>query len=179
MSPSSTYRHKVLPLSFPLESAIFLIIISADSRLQSLVSHSHHNKTNITRQIEEVRVDVATDMSQTFTLNLAGTEIHGSPVRGQVSLSNTADSLSLLMTEECAAAQCPPYELVNLLADVCGIKDPNHYSLLNTTLSSSSLEEISSTFTQQGISVRGLVFGTPRTSYLVYKLTCRHRQVER
>ena len=114
------------------------------------------------RQIDEVRVSVATNISQTFTLNLAGTELHGSPVRGQVSLSYTGNLLNLLMTEECAAAKCPPYELVSLIADACGIKDPNHYSLLYTALSSSNMESISSTFTQQGICIKGLVFGMPR-----------------
>lgn len=114
------------------------------------------------RRIDEVRVGVATEITQTLMLNLAGTEIHGNPVRGQVSLSNTGDLLDLLMTEECAAAECPPYELVRLVADACEIKDPNHYSLLYTALSSSSMESISSAFTQQGICIKGLVSGMPR-----------------
>lgn len=114
------------------------------------------------RQIDEVLVSVATDISQTFTLNLAGTEIHGSPVRGRVSRSYRGDLLNLLMTEECAAAKCPPYELVSLIADACEIKDQKYYSLLYTALSSSSIESISSSFTQQGIYIKGLVFGMPR-----------------
>jgi hypothetical protein len=150
-----------LPLLFPLEAAPVLVVISANSLLQSLIPHSHQNRTTIVRQIDEVRVSVATDISQTCMLNLAGTEIHGSPVRGQVSLSYTGNLLNLLMTEECAAAKCPPYELVSLIADVCEIKDSNHYSLLYTALSSSSMESIFSTFTQQGIYIKGLVFGMP------------------
>jgi uncharacterized protein (DUF1015 family) len=63
------------------------------------------------------------------------------------------------MTKECAEAKCPPYELVALIADACEIKDVNHYSLLYTALSSASLESIFSTFTQQGICIKGLVFG--------------------
>ena len=136
--------------------------MSANSLLQSLIPHSHHKRTTIVHQIEEVRVSVATDISQTFMLDLAGTEIHGSPVRGQVSLSYTGSLLNLLMTEECAAAKRPPYELVSLIADACEIKDPNHHSLLYTALSSSSMENISSTFTQQGVYIKGLVFGMPR-----------------
>lgn len=90
---------------------------------------------------------------------MAGTEIDGSPICGQVSLSYTGNRLNLLMTEECAAAECPPYELVSSIADAFGIKDPNHYSLLYTALSNSSMESISSAFFQQGISIKGLVFG--------------------
>lgn len=108
-----------------------------------------------------MRVSVATDISQTFTLNLAGTEIHGSPIRGQVSLSYMGNLLNLLMIEECAAAECPPYEFVSLIAGVCDINDPNHFSLLYTALSNSSMESIFSTFTQQGIYIKGLVFGMP------------------
>jgi hypothetical protein len=150
-----------LPSSFPLEAAPVSVVISANSLLQSLIPHSHHDRTTIVRQIDEVRVSVATDISQAFMLNLAGTKVHGSPVRGQISLSHTGNLLNLFMTEECAAAECPPYELVSLIADVCDIKDPNHYSLLYTALSSSSIESTFSTFTQQGIHIKGLVFGMP------------------
>lgn len=129
------------------------IVSSANSISQSLISHTHHNRTTTVHQLDEVRVSVATYISQTFTLNLAGTEIHGSPVRGQVSLSSTGNQLNLLLTEKCAAAKCPPYELVSLIASALGINGPNHYSLL--------YESISSAFTQQGIYVKGLVFGMP------------------
>lgn len=151
----------MLPLSFPLGAAPVSQVLSANSLLRSLVSDSHHNRTTIVRQLDEVRVSVAADIFQIYTLNLAGTEIHGSPVRGQVSLSYTVDSLNLLMTEDCTAAECPPYELVSLMADACGIEGPNHYSLLYAALSNSSMESISSTFTQQGIYVKGLVLGIP------------------
>jgi hypothetical protein len=115
----------------------------------------------IVRQIEEVRVSVATNISQNFMLNIAGTEILGGDVRGQVSISYTENFLNLLMTEECVVAKCPPYELATLIADACGIKDPKHFSLLYTTLSNSSLESINTSFKEQGIYIKGLVFGMP------------------
>jgi len=111
------------------------------------------------RQIEEVRVSVATVISQTYLLNASGTEIHGTPVRGQVSLSDTGNMLNIMMTEECAEAECPPHELVALIADTCDVTDTNHYALLFTALSNARLESIFSTFTQQGIAVKGLLFG--------------------
>jgi hypothetical protein len=67
------------------------------------------------RQIDEVQVRVATSISQTFLLYLNGTEVNGSPVPGQVSLSNKGNVLNLLMTEECIADDCPSYELVSLI----------------------------------------------------------------
>ena len=130
-----------------------------NSLLHSLIPGSHRDRTTIVHQIEEVRVSTATAVSQTFVLNLSDTEIHGTPVRGQVSLSSTGNMLNIILTDECAAAECPPHELVALIADACEIKDTNHYSLLFTALSNASLEGIFSTFAQQGISVKGLVFG--------------------
>lgn len=112
-------------------------------------------------QIDEVRVNVVTEISKTFKLVVSGTEIHSSPVRGQVSLSHTGDFLNVLMTDECAGAKCPPYELVTLVADACEIKDPKHLSLLLTALSNSSMESIYSAFAEQGIYIKGLVFGMP------------------
>jgi hypothetical protein len=120
----------------------------------------------IVRQLEEVRVSVATAISQSFLLNLSGTEIHGSPVPGQVSPSHTGNMLNIMMTKECAEAECPPHELVTLIADACEIKNTTHYSLLFTALSRASLESIFSTFTQQGIAVKGLVFGMTRKRML-------------
>jgi hypothetical protein len=96
-------------------------------------------------------------------LNLAGAEIRGGDVRGQVSLSYTGDFLNLLMTEECAAAECPPYELITRIADACGIKDPKHFSLLYAAFSNSSMESLDSTFKEQGIYIKGLVFGMPQS----------------
>ncbi|KAF1996938.1 hypothetical protein P154DRAFT_607356 [Amniculicola lignicola CBS 123094] len=133
--------------------------------IKALVPHSDHNMMTIIRQIDEVRVSIAVEILQTFMFNPAGTEIQGNPVRGQVCLSDTGHLLNILMTEECAAAQCPPYELVSLIADTFAIKDPNLFSLLFTALSGSSMESIYSTFTQQGISIKGLVFGKSKNRY--------------
>jgi hypothetical protein len=134
---------------------------------------------SIVRQIEEVRVSVATDISQTFMLDIAGTEIIGGDVRCQVSLSYTENFLHLFMTEECAAAKCLPYELATLLADVCEIKDSKNFSLLYTALSNPSLESIYSTFKEQGIYIKGLVFGMCLRFNKIRELICGHRQVKR
>src|SRR2546421_1193215 len=108
----------------------------------SLIPQSLRERMTIVRQMEQVRVNVATDISKTFLLNLDGTEIHGSPVRGQVSLSYAENLLNLLMIEECAEAKCPPHELVTLIAEACEITDAKHFSLLYTVLSNSSMESI-------------------------------------
>lgn len=149
---------RTVHIMIPLEAAPVFVVILANSQ-HTLISHSHYNEMTIVCQLDEMRACVATNISQTFTLNLTDTHIHGSPVRGQVFLSYTGNLLNLFMTEECAAARCPPYELVSLIADVCGIKDSNRYSLLYTALSNSSMESISSTFAQHGNYIKELVSG--------------------
>ena len=128
---------------------------------QSLIPHSHRDRNTVMRQIDQVRVSVATDIFQTFVLDLGSTKVDGNPVRTTVSLSHTGYMLGLNMTEECAVAKCPPHELVSSLAALCEIQDPNHYSLLYTALSNPNLESILSTFHQQGVAVTGLRFGMP------------------
>ncbi|KAH8698045.1 hypothetical protein GQ44DRAFT_733432 [Phaeosphaeriaceae sp. PMI808] len=124
--------------------------------IKALIPYSHADEATLKRQINEVRVYIATDISQTLTMNLAGSEIHGAPIPSQVTLTTTDDKLTLSMTEECATAECPPHELVSLSADTFGIKDSTHYSLLFTALSNSSMKSISSAFSKQGIQVEGL-----------------------
>ena len=84
-------------------------------------------------------------------------EIHGNPIPGHVSVSTIDDIVTLTMTEEAATAECPSHELVSLMADICGIKDQEHISLLFTALSKLSLKSINAAFLQQGIKVEGLL----------------------
>jgi hypothetical protein len=110
-------------------------------------------------QIENVRGIVAPFISQHHVMETNGTTIEGNHVVGQSSASFTRSSLNLFLTEETAAAENPPYELSILLADLLGIQDSNHRSLLYTVLISSNLESTYSTFTQQGIETDKLIFG--------------------
>ena len=135
------------------------MIIPTNIVFYSLIPQSHHNKTAITRQIDHFRVSVAPHISQIFTLRNGRINVRGNPVKGQISLDTAGSLFHLFMTEECAAAALPPYELVTLLADECKIEDPNHRSLLYTALISSDMESIHSTFSQQGIHINGLEFG--------------------
>jgi hypothetical protein len=92
-------------------------------------------------------------------MDLAGKEIQGNPIPGQVTVRSTENTFTLYMTEKCATAECPSHELVNLLAEMCSIKDQKHFSLLYTVLSKVSLRSINSAFLQQGIRVDGLSLG--------------------
>ncbi|GAB1312753.1 hypothetical protein MFIFM68171_02963 [Madurella fahalii] len=127
--------------------------------IRALIPDSHPDKIAIARQIDQMRVSVATEITLTFVLNLPAEDIHGHPVRVQLTLTNTGRSHNVFKTQDCATADSPPYELVTRIADLCGIKDLKHFPLLYTALSDSSLQRIFSTLTQQGIRLEGIVFG--------------------
>lgn len=63
------------------------------------------------------------------------------------------DLFNLILTEENSATESPPYELLDILADILEISDGIHRSLLYTVLISSNLKSLYHTFTQQGIEV--------------------------
>jgi hypothetical protein len=93
---------------------------------------------------------------QTFTMSLSNEKIHGKSIPGYVTIMSTDSSITLVMTEETAAAEYPPHELVSLLARTCGIQEQHHVTLLLIALGKSSLRSINAAFLQQGIRVDGL-----------------------
>ncbi len=110
-------------------------------------------------QIDNIRGNVVPSISLMYTLFTKGEAVEGRSIDGQSTLSLVGNSLNLYLTEESAAAEHPPYELSILLADKLEIKDPNHRSLLHTVLMNSSIENLYSTFTQQGMDLDGVVLG--------------------
>lgn len=72
--------------------------------------------------------------------------------------------MTLVMTEETAAADYPSDELVSTLAQTCGIKEQQHITLLLLALSKSSVKSINAAFLRQGIKVEGLLPGTSPAS---------------
>lgn len=113
-------------------------------------------------QISHISASVASQILQTFAFISGAVAIEGNPVESDLGLSTTGGMIHIYLTEKCAVAEAPPYELVRLIADACGIQDPNHSSLLYTTLANQNLESIHITFSHQGIHIAGLVFGTIR-----------------
>lgn len=136
--------------------------------LHRLIPRNHPLEANIRRQITNLRVRIATAVSEIFTMVTPDNqEISGNPIAGHVSISSTDDTLTLIMTEETATAECPSHELISSLADICGIKDQKHISLLFTTLSNLPLKSINTAFVHQGIKVEGLLLpGMEASPYL-------------
>ena len=55
------------------------------------------------------------------------------------------------MTEDRIVSPWPPFELVGLFAEICGIKDANHRTLLQSTLTEASLRGVQQTYYREGL----------------------------
>lgn len=84
-------------------------------------------------------------------LNIAGAEIVGSVVPGQVYLSSTENFIVMLMTVEFAAAKQPLNELATLIPDARGIEGPKHLALPSALISDLRPESINTAFKEQGV----------------------------
>jgi len=104
-----------------------------------------------------MRVNIATKIAVNFTLNLPS-KLEGNPVSGEAMMKSNGHPLTLILSEKCAAADTPPYELVKLMADMFQVPE-KHFSLLHMALSDMSAESILSIFTQHNIPVKGLNLG--------------------
>ena len=123
-----------------------------------LIPRNHPSETIVRHQIANIRIRIATAVSQIFTMVTPDNqEIVGNPIAGHVSILSTDDTLTLIMTEDTATAELPSHELVSALAEICGITDQKHISLLFTTLSNIPLKSINTAYVQQGIKVEGLL----------------------
>ena len=125
---------------------------------RSLIAPDSAEKEAILRQIDGIRVNVATKIAVNFTLNLLGKKVEGKPVHGEATLQTNGDQLTLFLSEECAAADTPSYELVKLMAETLQVPE-KYFSLLHMALSNMSVKSILSTFAQQRVAVKGLSLG--------------------
>jgi hypothetical protein len=133
----------------------------------SLIPQDLPNRKTVLRQVDEMRVNITTRINKTFILDLSDRRVEGSPVKAHAAFISGPPP-SLVVSEECAAAKTPSYEVVRLLADTFQITDPKSFPLLYTALSdmNASLQSIRSSFTQQGVYVQGPELGALILHYL-------------
>ncbi|KAF2474923.1 uncharacterized protein BDR25DRAFT_255455 [Lindgomyces ingoldianus] len=144
---------------------VYTASLQAKTRfLKALVPQLHSDRAAINRQLNDLRVHVATQVSQVFVLEQEDTEIYGNPVRGQVAMLRNDNHIDFFLTEESINAEYPPFDLVRAIADICAFKDLSHYSLLFAVLSNYSMEGIAEAFAQQGLQVEGIIVANPKKS---------------
>ncbi|OAL50739.1 hypothetical protein IQ07DRAFT_680093 [Pyrenochaeta sp. DS3sAY3a] len=109
--------------------------------------------SSIIKQLENIEVNSAAEIVQTYSIQVSGTRIISSPESGEVALSCTDGILRLFMTEECLSTDHPSFELIDLFAKHCSITDSRSRLLLSVILTDGSLRRIQATFRKQGIHV--------------------------
>ncbi|OCK90529.1 uncharacterized protein K441DRAFT_578728 [Cenococcum geophilum 1.58] len=121
--------------------------------IKALIPKAHPERDRVIQQIENIRASVADHIIQTHTLKFRKTDVAGFPGKAEVASSATNDSLNLFLTEDCITVECPSFELVEMIAKHCGIKNLTHQNLLQTILTAATHNRIQATLLRQGIHV--------------------------
>ena len=107
----------------------------------------------VQQQIRNIRASVATRITQEYNLRCDGIDIAGRSGKGEVAVTAGRDSLQIYMTEECVTAECPPFELIDMIEQYTKIKGSVHRGLLQIALTDQSLIRIQATVLKQGINI--------------------------
>ncbi|KAH8669611.1 hypothetical protein BGZ60DRAFT_564070 [Tricladium varicosporioides] len=127
-------------------------LFRAKSRyLSRLIPTSNPKRPLIEAQLKNIKISSASSITQEYVLNCGSDNITGRPDQGQVASVMDEDSLQIFLTEDGITSYTPPFELISLLADICGITDGSHRSLLQTAVSETSLRRIQEMFYREGL----------------------------
>lgn len=98
-----------------------------------------------------IQVYEATKVEQVWTFDADGVKLRGRGIGARVASTVEGDSLFIFMMEHDIIASSPPYELVEKMSEICGIRDPKHVGLLGSALSLPNQRERSDLFRRQNI----------------------------
>ena len=116
----------------------------------SLIAKDCANREFVLRQLDEIRVDVATAIEKIFTIDSGnGRTVEGNPVVSHAAILK-GTPLRLVVSQQCATTKTPPYELVKVLADALFVTNPRDFPLLHLALSDEGLGSIRSVFADNG-----------------------------
>lgn len=95
---------------------------------------------------------MAAEIAQSYTVKVEGNDVVGTVERGDVALSCMDGMLRIFMTEESVSCECPPYELMDLMARHCSIgPHTKHRLLVSLALSDDNIHRIQTTFRKEGV----------------------------
>jgi hypothetical protein len=91
---------------------------------------------------------------ESHTLNYGKSpEVKGRDSKGAFFARDEQDGLKLFVSQNGLFSQYPLFQLVDFLAEYCGIKNIQHVQLLYTCLSKSTREDVLSSFNKLGLHV--------------------------
>lgn len=80
-----------------------------------------------------------------------GSTIESRSESGRVMLARESQMLKVFLTREDLDENCPPLELIEMLADFCGIVDPDHAVILSHILMQKSFKRIEYDLQRRGL----------------------------
>jgi hypothetical protein len=81
-----------------------------------------------------------------------GSTIESRSEPGRVMLARESKTLKVFLTSEDLDENCPPLELIEMLADFCGIVDPDHVVILTHILMQKNFKRIEDDLQRRGLS---------------------------
>ncbi|KAF4636998.1 hypothetical protein G7Y89_g1094 [Cudoniella acicularis] len=119
--------------------------------ISRLVSKSHPTRELIETQLQNLQVFTADQIVEGYKLISGSFKVAGRSDLSEVSSILEGELLQIFLTEDAITSTCPPFKLVGLLADICGIQDSSYHALLQATLSESKLRRVQQTFYREGL----------------------------
>ena len=118
--------------------------------LYRLIPKSSKDRQKISREVRNLSIYQASEITQIHTAKYRNTEYIGRPTNGEVALSPRNNSMQLYITREGLSSITLPLETARQVAKHCGITEPLHLSLLQAVLSELDVRRLQSTFTREG-----------------------------
>jgi hypothetical protein len=137
-------------------SSVDSLFLAYSLAVKSLIPQSYTNRSTTMHQIAEVRVSVVADISIDYKISQDDIEAYGNLVRGYVTRSYTGGfSICSLSTAVLSCHVSYRTSLLTSLQKICEIKNPQHHSLLQTTLGSLNRESTTQISRSKVYSLRG------------------------
>lgn len=125
--------------------------------LNMLIPILEPRRKEITRQMESISVWTAGKITQTYKLKHEDCDYIGHPGKGQAHLSVNGCSLQVFVEEEEITSKQPSFDLVDLIATHCNIRDALHLKLLHAALGNDNIQRIQALFAREGFNVNVMV----------------------
>ncbi|CAO2650180.1 Nn.00g014720.m01.CDS01 [Neocucurbitaria sp. VM-36] len=125
--------------------------------IQALIPSNHMARGEVMRRIANIQASTSTEILHHYAIRVGNKDVIATSDDAELASTSTKKMLRVFMTEECISADCPSFDLVELIADHCSISLPKHRSLLFTALSEESVRRIKATFSKQGVHVEIVV----------------------
>lgn len=108
------------------------------------------DRKKLAKEIKNISIFQASEIMQVYSVKYRNADYIGRPCTGEVALTLRNGSIHLYLTREGLCSKSLPLEAAKRLADYCGVVDPLHVSLLQASLTETSIRRLQNAFAREG-----------------------------